>query len=277
MTEQVAEILKKAMALPVEARVALASSLLNSIGETLGDEETIWIAKHREKALAGLKKASQVGFMEASFRVVGSSVSKTQPELIRAVERATIHAFGWPIGVVLHTGEGRPKPMADGIVAEIDGAFSSYDYWALRNNGDFYFLGSLFEDERAQNAMWFDTRIMRVTETFLFCYRLYKALGVPDESSVTISVRHGGLLGRVLGSAKPALWALGRTSREAEIGWKKAVTLGSIRSELRQTVKAALNPLFVLFDFFQPPDGQVYGEVDGFLKMVENQQDPFEL
>jgi hypothetical protein len=278
MTEEVAEILKKAMALPPEARTALASSLLKSLSETPDDNgENSWVSGHREKARAGLSQAGRVGFMEAYFRPVGAVVHKTQPELLRAAESASIHAFGWPIGVVLHTEQGRPKPLSEGIVAEIGSMESSYDYWALRTNGDFYFLGSLFEDERTRNAMWFDTRIMRATETFLFCYRLYKALGVPEESAIRISLRHGGLRDRVLGSAKPSLWALNRTSREEEVEWRKTVRLELLRTELRETVKASLDPLFVLFDFFEPPDRQVYSEVDGFLKMVSSQQQPFEL
>lgn len=275
MTEQVADLLRKAMALPVDARVQLANSILSSLGGIYGDGEVGWILKHRERALSGLEKAGRPGFMEASFHLSGNPIRVGQPELVRSAERAAIHAFGWPIGIVLHN-EGRPRAMADGIVAEVQGSLSSYDYWALRTNGDFYFLGDLFEDERAQNAMWFDTRIMRVTETFLFCYRLYKILGAPEETEVTISIRHGGLLGRVLSSARPAVWALNRTSQEAEVEWKGTVLLSSIRTQLHGTVKAALDPLFVLFDFFQPPQAQVYGEIDGFLKMVENQQQPFQ-
>jgi len=277
MTEEVAEILKKVMALPPEARTALASSLLKSLGD-MTDENGggTWVSAHREKARVGLSQAGWVGFMEASFRIVGDLVRKTQPELVRAAEIAAIHAFGWPIGVVLHTEEGRPKPLSEGIVAEISGVDSSYDYWALRTNGDFYFLGSLFEDERTRNAMWFDTRISRVTETLLFCYRLYRALGVPEEGVIKISIRHGGLRDRALGSAKPGLWPFNRISREEEVEWKRSIKLGSLRAELRETVKAALDPLFVLFDFFEPPDQQVYSHVDEFLSMVSRQQKPFD-
>jgi len=278
MTEAVEDLVKKAMALSAEERVALVSSLQNSLGETPYDtKENGWVSKHRKKALGGLAETGWVGFMEASFRVIGDGAHKPQSDLVRAAESASIHAFGWPIGVVLHTAEGRPKPLAEGIVAEIKAAGSSYDYWALRTNGDFYFLGSLFEDERAQNALWFDTRIMRVTETFLFCYRLYKALGRSEESTVRISLRHGGLRDRVLASAKPALWPLRRTSVEDEVEWTKTIQLSSVRTELRETVKAALDPLFILFDFFQPPEQQVFSEVDAFLGMVSRQQKPFEL
>jgi hypothetical protein len=166
--------------------------------------------------------------------------------------------------------------MADGVVAEIKGIEASYDYWALRTNGDFYFLGSLFEDERAANMLWFDTRLSRVTETLLFCYRLYTALGVPEKSVVHLYIRHGGLNGRVLGSARPAVWH-DRKSHEDQVEWARAIELATLRAELPKLVKAALDPLFMVFDFFRPQDQQVNSEVEAFLAAVGRQQTPFEL
>jgi hypothetical protein len=280
MTEEVTNLLRRALTLAPEAREKLASSLLKSLGHDSSDgAEAEWINKHREKAFAGLRNAGRSGFMEVRFRALDAehSIEVSQPELLQAVEKASIHAFGWPIGIVLHTKEGRPRPMADGIVAEIPGVEGSYDYWALRTNADFYFLGSLFEDERTENTMWFDTRIMRITETFLFCYRLYKALGVDEENTVKIQIRHGGLVGRVLSSARPAVWALDRTSHEQEVEWRGTMQLARIREEFKPAVKKALDPLLMLFDFFQPPQAQVYSQIEEFLSMVSRQQEPFSL
>jgi len=277
MAQELAEVLKSALALTPEARQELARTLLNSLppGGLLGEPE--WIAPHRKHALAGLKRAGRPGFMEAWFRPGSPIPTTTQAELVRAVEKAAIHAFGWPIGIVLHTQQGSPKPMADGIVAEISGIDSSYDYWALRTTGDFYFLGSLFEDERAQQALWFDTRVWRVTEVFLFCYRLYCALGLSDDSSVTLSIRHGGLRGRVLGSARPAIWAPGRTSLEEEVTWTGDLQLSSVKTGIQDRVRNALRPLFILFDFFQPQDSVFKSHIEEFLGKVASQQKPFEL
>src|ERR1700733_14190960 len=152
MAEELAVLLKKAMALPAGEREALASALRVSLGEAPSDSG--WTISHRQKALVGLKESGRVGFMEASFRVAGGLPYKSQPELVQSAERAAVHAFGWPIGIVLHN-ENRPRPMSEGIVAEIQGPDSSYDYWVLRTNGDFFFLSSLFEDERAKDAIWF--------------------------------------------------------------------------------------------------------------------------
>jgi hypothetical protein len=61
----------------------------------------------------------------------------------------------------------RKKPL--GIRAELPApARDRYDYWAVRKNGDFYLLQSLFEDSRERNALFFNTRIVRVTEALMF-------------------------------------------------------------------------------------------------------------
>jgi putative addiction module component (TIGR02574 family) len=46
MTEEVADLLKKALALPVEARAALAGSLLDTLDETVDEDvEASWQAE----------------------------------------------------------------------------------------------------------------------------------------------------------------------------------------------------------------------------------------
>src|SRR5262249_50043920 len=127
--------------------------------------EDLWFADRRKQALP---KAQSYGkaTMEAAFGMIDDPLNVDQRRLLEAVERSAIHTFGWPIGVVLHTDDGKPKPMADGIVADIvSKGLSGHDqaeFWALRQNGDFYTIHNLFEDERAPNAIFFNTRIVRV-------------------------------------------------------------------------------------------------------------------
>jgi putative addiction module component (TIGR02574 family) len=60
MTEEVVDILKKALALPVEARAALAGSLLDTLDEAVDeDAEASWereIASRIEQLDAGIAK-----------------------------------------------------------------------------------------------------------------------------------------------------------------------------------------------------------------------------
>ena len=57
---------------------------------------------------------------------------------------------------------------------------SSYDYWALRQNGDFYFLGSLFEDTQDP------TRIFSTQGLFVSQKRFSTAHGCTPNSASTL-------------------------------------------------------------------------------------------
>jgi putative addiction module component (TIGR02574 family) len=71
MSEQVSELLKKALALPAEARAALAGSLLDSLDETVDAEaEALWeteIARRIEELDTG--KARTVPWAEVRRRI----------------------------------------------------------------------------------------------------------------------------------------------------------------------------------------------------------------
>ena len=71
MSEQVSELLKKALALPAEARAALAGSLLDSLDEAVDPAaEALWeneIAKRIEELDAG--KARTVPWTEVRRRI----------------------------------------------------------------------------------------------------------------------------------------------------------------------------------------------------------------
>jgi hypothetical protein len=126
----------------------------------------------------------------------------------------------------------------------------SYDYWALRRSGDFYLLQSLFEDSRAENQIFFNTRIVRVTEALMFASNLYHNLGVPADAQVSIRVAHRGLKGRVL-SAVGNRHVFPRTSHEAAVESEVVVVLGRMRETLVEDVRRLVEPMFMLFDFME--------------------------
>jgi hypothetical protein len=143
-----------------------------------------WFQVQHTTATANLAKLYLAGSMEVRFGL-HNGLNKTQIELLTAVRASQIHTFGWPIGVLLENHpEHKPRPFGDGIRTEawfggasIGDQRTSYDYWALRKSGDFYLLQSLFEDGRDRGALFFNTRIVRVTEALLFARNLYTALG----------------------------------------------------------------------------------------------------
>lgn len=223
-----------------------------------------WIKAQRSAA-----QTPNLGYMELRFSLTDSTINKVQTELLGAVNDANISTSGWPIGVVLNKDEHRPKPRADGIVAEIV-SDSGYDYWALRRNGDFYLQRDLFEDTHSVHRkevgkhIFLNTRISVATEILLFCARLYQNLGVPNTSEVNVGVRIAGLAGRCI-SASDDRWVSRRDkiATENEIDMDIVLQLSSVESSLVDFVKQLTVPLFALFDFYRPNDKTTYETIVG--------------
>lgn len=226
------------------------------------DEE--WLVHHRGKANAGLGKTGKNGLMEVSFTLLGSKPNSTPKELYEAAEKSQIHTFGWPIGVVPdRNSKYRAYPTAEGVICEIlPEDQHSYDYWVLKRNGDFYLLKNLFEDEQVgPRRIFFNTRIVRVTEVLLYCARLYSNLNILPTATVCIGIRHVGLRGRILAAAGgERLLFRKRSTIENEVYSEISAPLSQIESNLVELVKKFTQPLFVVFDFFEVED-KVYEDI----------------
>jgi len=242
---------------PFSGEIAKGESkgrVIGSTGFTAAGADVLndnWFEAQRQQAEKGLAQLNLTGCMELRF-ALHSPLGKSQIDLVGAVKKSAIHTFGWPIGIVMESREDdRPRPYGDGIRAEISAKeHVSYDYWAARTNGDFYLLQSLFEDSRAKGKLFFNTRIVRVTEALLFASNLYAQLGAPAESNISIRVTHRGLKDRVLESSNPNRWISSshRSSEEfSEV--EIIVTLGEMRNSLVDDVRRLTESLFLLFDF----------------------------
>ena len=218
-----------------------------------------WVGAQREHALAGIQSVDRSGLMEASVAIAPKG-SWRQAVLLGAVEGAQIKTFGWPIGIVLNRDNLKPSPTSEGVRAEVpintDGDLgrASYDYWYLRQTGDFYLLQSLFEDERKPYSLFFDTRIVRTTELLLFLSRLYARLDVPDSTRLRIELTHGGLAGRRLRAANQSRIVHQRETHEQTVTAVTECTIGELQTQLVEQVRALLEPVFMLFDFFELSD-----------------------
>jgi TIR domain-containing protein len=229
---------------PTEAETPYENSLSNS-----------WFLQERTRAQDLISKINLTGYMELRANV-SHSLSKSQIELLNAVKLSEIRTFGWPIGVTLENREGcRPRPYKDGIKAEIsiaEGDRKSFDYWAARSNGDFYLLQSLFEDSRKPNQIFFDTRVVRVTECLMFIEGLYSKLGVPPEARVGIQITHGGLKGRELSSASSNRHIFSHGPAEENESVSEITTILGTMGETRvDDVRKIVEPMFMLFNFMQ--------------------------
>jgi hypothetical protein len=225
-----------------------------------------WFEAERGIAEKGIAALGIQGRMELRF-ALHSPISKSQVDLLTAVRASEIHTFGWPIGITLENqDEYRPRPFGDGIRAEVSIAKDalsgreSYDYWALAKNGDFYLLQNLFEDMRDEGMIYFNTRLVRVTEALMFAGGLYAHLGVPPETKLSVRVAHHGLGGRTLGSAGGRRHVLSKRCVEKSCETETIVTIGSIRESLATDVQRLTAPLFMLFEFTEFNDS-VYEDI----------------
>lgn len=244
---------------------AVSPTGITASGASVLDDS--WFAAQATTATSGHAKLGFKGLMEVRF-ALHNPISKSQIELLNAVRKSEIHTFGWPIGVTLENKEEfRPLPMTDGIHAEIaigNAAMTgraSYDYWALRRTGDFYLLQSLFEDDRDTNAIYFNSRMVRVTESLMFAANLYEGLSVPAETLLSIRVTHRGIAGRSLSTSNPARhlsYARKTLADESQVEIVREV--GELRNYFVEDVRKILEPLFILFDFMKFDD-KVYEEI----------------
>jgi len=215
-----------------------------------------WFGAAESNARAGIAKLNFTGLME--LRVgISQNLAKSQIELLNAVKQSEVRTFGWPIGITLENrDEYRPRPYGDGIRAEVSigdksTGRQSYDYWSLRSNGDFYLLQSLFEDTRTTSKVFFDTRIVRITECLMFIESLYNKLGAPSQTQVAVRVKHDGLKNRSLESVSPYRLVFPRSTTENESRSEIIAILGEMKRTRAEDVRKLLGPMFMLFDYSQ--------------------------
>lgn len=246
----------------VRRRMATLTPKIPSIVSTWDNE---WISKHKEVAFSGLEQNGKSEFMEIRMTLLEDfNLNVAQGDLLTAARNAQIDTFGWPLGIILDGSEYSPKPTTDGIVAEINlDDRESYDYWAIRKDGSFYLLKSLFEG-RKPGYIFYDTRIIRITEALLYAVRLYSGLKVLPESRILIGIKHGGLkdhiLSRAVGHERFA-----RKSDEDEVYTEIETTLEKIESDLVNIVEKFTQPLFVIFNFFEIDKKSLEKIVDDFV------------
>jgi hypothetical protein len=213
------------------------------------DEE--WFSANYKLAIEGLKRLGKKEFMEVRMTLPNSKLSIPQGEILRVADQSQIHTFGWPIGVVLHREEYRPRPRTDGINAEIETKDTGhYDYWYIRKDGTFYLLRSLWESLNKPGYIFFNTRIVQITETLLYAVRLYSGFKLPSDSRILIGIRHGGLKDCIISATSNRSLGLHGNSKEDEVYTEIETTCEKIESDLINLVQTFTSPLFILFDFF---------------------------
>lgn len=222
-----------------------------------------WFASRASAAHDGFSQLNLVGFMEIEAEPLTSTIRKSILDLKNAAKDSIVRTFGWPIAPFFEDGPSdfAPKPDNDGIKAEIklkrdnwleNKTYSSYDYWAINTASCFYFLGSLFEDGRDKNKLFFNTRIIRITEALMYIKNLYTNLGIDHAGPIRIKILHHGLSGRILSSATTGRilsfeYKTNTNDSENEI----VTSINEINSSMTSLVEAFTEKIFEQFDFFK--------------------------
>jgi len=210
--EQNIDLFKKELAKKIKYRLQILES-----NETIKIKEDKKFQKEFEKSENWIKKEQELafkeyqnskinnGYYEVIFRPRNLKIKRKKSELKSIAYKAECHNTGWPMGVVLSKKELAPKVTEEGIRAIISTTtlHKSFDYWALKNNGYFYFLRNYDAESRgSQKVLYFDVRIWRIAEVILYCSRLFKEFGFSEDDKIGIYIKHYDLGGRVLTASK---------------------------------------------------------------------------
>ena len=116
--------------------------------------------------------------------------------------------------------------------------------------------------------MFFDTRITRITETLLYCTRLYERLGVSGETVAQVEITHSGLMNRVMRSSNPTRHLWERKATDDRITTQVRTALLAVSGNLVSLVNEIVTPLFEVFDFLKMSDTVIAEIVNGFVQDV---------
>jgi hypothetical protein len=249
-------------------RIRRRISILPSIERPLDVWDNQWFPEHKSSASKGQIESGLNGYMEIWMAVPRSQLNVPQGDLLKAAKDSEIHTFGWPIGIVLSDEKDKPKVRVDGICAEIIAPERpSYDYWAIKKNGGFYLLQTYLEEKVDPGEIFFDTRIVRITETLLYAARLYTGLKLPPDAPIQIKIMHAGLNGRKLGNANPRRPLLTSSqSSESSVTTEITTSIQNIESDLVDLVEKFTKELFIVFDFFELNKGVLEDIVNKFVE-----------
>jgi hypothetical protein len=249
---------------------------VSSTGALVPTLDTDWLPELRQLALQEFSDGAFLGYWEA-VSVVAPKGNWTVTELREAVAASQIDTFGWPIGVFYDQDPDRALPTAGGIRAVVNfnhqrtrSDWVHLDVWSLRKTGDFYMLRDYFEDTRIQpSVIFFNTRIVQVTELLLFLSRLYSRLNLGELATVRIQLTHAKLRGReisAIGNRGPSMRPGRHAAIEESVVTELTTTVLGLADNLPEIVQALLDPLFELFDYFRPGPAIYQNIIERFLR-----------
>jgi hypothetical protein len=185
-------------------------------------------------------------------------VAKSQAELLAVATAARVEVVDdLPIGFI---NAFRPRPAADGIVNEMrNDELPLYQYWALRRDGSFYVLHTLFEEKHAPGLVLYDKRIARTAELLLYLHRLHAQLGTPPDRPIRVLVHYEEIAGKQLGNLTRGQVSRAPSHENVADGNIETVA-GALRDRIIEHTRALTEPVFMLFDYFVVGE-ETYGRI----------------
>lgn len=207
---------------------------------------------HNEKAIAWLKKLEITAYMEIKTNILQKVTEKDLILLKSSAKNSIIKTFWWPIGNYIDEPKFSPKPDVKWIHTEIDSWQKwCYDYRALNKSCAFYLKSSLFEDKRDPEKIFFNTRIVRITEVLMYLKNLYSNLWIWEETPFEVTITHGWLNWRILWSSSPNRFLAPRMINTDQVSTTTIVTINKIENNIIDIVELYTKELFEQFDFFE--------------------------
>ena len=229
----------------------------------------------KEEKETKVKTLLQKGYIEAFFDFHSENKISAK-DLHSVAEKAECHNTGWPIGVTLTRTDGAPYSINNGIEADIISRYdNSYDFWAINKNGNFYFVRTYQEDEKpiitkkGNAILWFDIRIWRIAELFLYCLRLGKELGIDPSVKIDIAISHFGIKDRVLSCWNQMIMWFDDDNyicKTEPHEFRLSESLDYINLNYKELVHKAVSDLLFYFSKFEISRGDCDQTVDSFLK-----------
>jgi hypothetical protein len=218
------------------------------------------------EAAQDIRTTYRYGYWTSSYRLLGQRLVPKLPELLETLREAQGHETGWPVWLV-PSWDVQPKPIDGNIECWLGSEGtrdpSDADFWIANPRGEMYLLRGYQEDSPQANMepgtiLDITLPIWRTGECLLHAARMGAKLGA---QSVEIQMTWTGISGRILSSwaSRDRFMQSGRTSAQHAFTSSASCSINEINENLPAIAQHLVEPLFAVFDFFQPPES-IYEE-----------------
>lgn len=262
------EEFKRKLTEKIERRLSII--VPSKIKDALPIWDETWLNTQRESVKTNLATLKLNRSFEALISVNPPISNLGQSKIVTIAHESQINTFGWPIAPIFPSGIATPPvPKQDGVVSEVktDAFGLTYDFTYFRKNGQIFLSHSLFEDTIIKNGISSDIRIQRTTELLLFVSRYFTKCDLSPNSKIEIQIRYRGLNENTLMFGTPPFRSgFERKSAEEESYSIVITSLREIETNLPEIVKQLIDPLFVLFNFYEMALDQISKIVNDFVR-----------